>query len=486
MTSEVSKGGHLLETPAEKRRRIGIQVLMVLAACLGHSVIAIVAAFPNPAISDLRKDNSTIFGSAMALTTAEMDMMGSLVCAGTIPGTWLGGWMVGAIGRRKSLILIVVPFTLAWALVGMAVNPPMMLVGRFISGICYGVTTVAASTYVIEIPDASFRGAMAALPTLFFGLGLVATVTAGMFLRWYAIALVGYAVMVLCSLLMFFLPETPAYLAVSGDKKKAGRILEQLRGPDFDVDQELKTLRECNETQADETFVRQLLKPEMYRPLIVCIVLFFIQNFSGLTVMYYNTTRIFHAAGSTIDEDVATIYVFFVKLLGTIIACLFLDRIGRRVCMILSLLIMGVCLVIMGVYLNLKEGAISGFEISDALPAANQTLGENPLEDEVITRSHEYLPLLCLMVYMFASCIGAHPVPWILSTEYFPTTTRGQASGLCAMACSLFNFAALQLFSPMLDALSQAGLYWAYGAVSFLGVLFCLVCVKETKGKSVG
>lgn len=254
---------------------------------------------------------------------------------------------------------------------------------RFISGICYGVTTVAASTYVIEIPDASFRGAMAALPTLFFGLGLVATVTAGMFLRWYAIALVGYAVMALCSLLMFFMPETPAYLAVSGDKTKAGRILERLRGPDFDVDQELKTLHECNETKANQSFIKQLLKPELYRPLIVCIVLFFIQNFSGLTVMYYNTTRIFHAAGSTIDENVATIYVFFVKLLGTIIACLFLDRIGRRVCMILSLLIMGVCLVIMGVYLNLKEGATIGF---DAPPAANQTLGENPLEDEVITR----------------------------------------------------------------------------------------------------
>lgn len=41
---------------------------------------------------------------------------------------------MGAIGRRKSLILIVVPFTLAWALVGMAVNPPMMLVGRWVEG----------------------------------------------------------------------------------------------------------------------------------------------------------------------------------------------------------------------------------------------------------------------------------------------------------------------------------------------------------------
>lgn len=380
------------------------------------------------------------------------------------------------------MVMLVLPYTFAWALVGFAANPPMLLLGRFISGVCYGITTVAASTYVIEIPDASFRGAMAALPTLFFGLGLVLTVAVGMFLRWYAIAFVGYGVMALCSLLMFLLPETPQHLAVSGKETKAGRILERLRGPDFDVDQELKYLRECNQAKANDSFLKQLTKPEVYRPLIVCIILFFIQNFSGLTVMYYNTTRIFHAAGSTINEDIATIYVFFVKLLGTVIACLFLDRIGRRVCMIISLAIMGVCLIVMGAYLNLKEGGDIGYEVPKNLTDTD-LLKE---EESGVTGTHEYLPLLCLMVYMFASCIGAHPVPWILSTEYFPTSIRGQASGLCVMACSLFNFAALQLFSIMLDALTQAGLYWVYGAVSLIGVIFCMVFVTETKGISVG
>ncbi|XP_064079238.1 facilitated trehalose transporter Tret1-like [Macrobrachium nipponense] len=475
-----------VEMKKDKRLRLLIQVLMVMGASLGHSAIAIIAAFPNPAITDLRKDNTTIYGNAMPLSTWQMDLMGSLVAAGTMPGTLLGGWLVAFIGRRTCMMMLAAPYALSWSLVAFAANPTVMLIGRFLSGICYGVTTVAGSTYIIELPDLPIRGALAAIPTIFFGLGLVLTVGCGMIMRWFAIPFVAYAVMLLCCIIMYFLPESPTYLVVAGKEDEAAKILKGLRGPDADIQQEIKSLQDCNEGKADEPVWRLLLQRDVLRLLVISMILFFIQNFSGLNVMYFNTTRIFLASGSTFDENLATILVFLLKLGGTFVAIYYLDRIGRRVCMILSLSIMAACLFTMGTYLHIKGNPAEPNATISSNESTSDLLAQTDAPDAQEGKSNEYLPLVCLTVYMFASCIGAHPVPWIISTEYFPTIIRGQASSLCVMVCSLFNFAVLQLYTPMQEALTMAGLYWFYATVSILGVFFCLVFVNETNQRAVG
>lgn len=45
---------------------------------------------------------------------------------------------------------------------------------------------------------------------------------------------------------------------------------------------------------------------------------------------------------------------------------------------------------------------------------------------------------------------------------------------------------ALQLYSYMNEAFTTAGLFWAYAAVSGLGVVFVVLCVPETANKIVG
>lgn len=51
---------------------------------------------------------------------------------------------------------------------------------------------------------------------------------------------------------------------------------------------------------------------------------------------------------------------------------------------------------------------------------------------------------------------------------------------------SFIIFAALQTYSLLLEVLTQAGLYWTYGAVAACGALFSLVFITETSGKTVG
>lgn len=47
---------------------------------------------------------------------------------------------------------------------------------------------------------------------------------------------------------------------------------------------------------------------------------------------------------------------------------------------------------------------------------------------EVGLAGWEWVPLGCLVIYMFVMCLGIRTVPYILAAEYFPTTIRPQVS----------------------------------------------------------
>ncbi|KAG7160828.1 Facilitated trehalose transporter Tret1-2-like 2 [Homarus americanus] len=451
------------EHTGARRRRIFTQVVMVLGASLGHVGLAIVAAWPNPAVPDMR----------------------SIVAIGNLPGTLLWGWLVATIGRKTAMMLLVLPYTLAWCLVALAVNPTMLLAGRVVHGICIGATFVSASTYVIELPDTSIRGAVATIPNVGLSLGFIITPSLGLVLRWYEIAFVGLAIIVAHTIVMAFLPESPSFLAIKGQEKKAKQILLKLRGPSANVDEELQTLCEENKEKAKEPLVKVLQEPIIQRSVGIVVTLFFVQNFCGLMVFSVNMTRIFLEAGSTMSEHVASILVFLVQAAGTILACIYLDRFGRRICLVFSLAVMTICLVTMGVYHYFQDATM--FETDSIVKNITGVVTNDDMDERSAPTSYyTWVPLLCLMVYMFTSSCGAGPVPALLNAEYFPTAVRAQLSGLCMVLGSMLNFAALQLFTPMQVALTTAGLYWFYAAISIFGIFFTLICVRETKGKAVG
>ncbi|KAK8747428.1 hypothetical protein OTU49_016809, partial [Cherax quadricarinatus] len=477
------EGARPLEHSGDRRRRLGMQVMMTLGASLGHLALAVVASWPNPAVLDLHLHNTTIYNTPLVLTTWQTDMLGSIVSVGNMPGTWLWGWLAVTIGRKKAMMLLLLPYTLAWLLLALAVNPVMMLAARVVHGICVGATFVSASTYIIELPDTAIRGAVATVPNFALSLGYILTTSLGLLLRWYEIAFVGLAIIVSHTTVMVFLPESPSFLAINGQKRKAKKILRKLRGPSANVDEEVQNLCDENKDKANDPFIKVLQDPYILKSLGIVLTLFFVQNFCGLMVFYVNMTRIFLEAGSTLSEHVASILVFIVQAAGTVLACIYLDRFGRRVCLVSSLVVMTLCLLVMGVYHHYKDAA----EISVFSATRNTTsLTEDTIENWSTTKmAFSWVPLACLMLYMFTSSCGAGPVPALLNAEYFPTAVRAQLSGLCMVLGSVINFAALQLFTPMQVTLTIAGLYWFYAGVSVFGIVFTLTCVRETKGRAV-
>lgn len=460
------------EPASETRIRYMKQIGLFLLTTVGPVNFGMGLSWPNTLASDLQKDNTTLLGAELQLSDWEMDMTSSLVFVGTLPGFLFGGWLVARLGRRRSMMVVVAPCVIGWTLVAFAQNSAMLLVGRFICGMAYGLLVVAVRTYLSEIADTAIRGAAILSAECMKSVGAILIVAVGMLGSWYYIAFFCIFEVLLWLVSVQFLPDSPTFLTVSGKDDKARKVLQRLRGPYFDVEKEIAQLKTQNERKDGNSGWGVLLKPDVLKKCLIVFGLFAISNFSGTEVIKANAVRILQTSGLPFDTDVSSIIVFVLLLGGNISQALLVDRIGRRKCLVLSLVLLVIAYSILGAYVFIES-------------SGNLASPEGDIRSDG-GNNWSWVPAACLMVAAFSSSLGIGPTPWMLSVEYFPTSIRSQVMSVCTFFGSLMSFAALQVYSPLQDALTPAGLYWSYACVALIGIVYSLTIVHDTTGQKVG
>lgn len=458
------EGKQLGEEPIGQRRaRLARQVRSIILLTMAYVSLGATLTWPSPAISSLSEDNSTLVGTEIVLTSAEKDMTGSLLYLGMLFGAWAGGMTVGRLGRRFSLQLLTPSYLVGWAICGLAPTTAVLLIGRFILGVSGGGTTIAGYAYVVELPDISIRSSMAVVPTLGVVIGSLYSVAVGYYFPWHYLSFVGALPPTIFFFFSFFLPLSPSFLVVKGRRQQAITILQELRGKYVNVEEEVSELERRN--MLGSTGYRGLLQRDVLKRVAVVVMLFVLMQMCGNFVFMIYTARILESTGAAMDPDAITVMVGALRVAGTVVAIFLLGILGRRLSLIISHAINASCLIILGTYIYLAENAA-------------------PVN--TISKNLTWVPTVCVTLSLFFCDLGVHPVPYVLSSEYFPTSIRAQASSVCISAGTIITFVALQLYSPMQATLTQAGLYWFYGATSIFGVVFCFLAVTETKGKSLG
>lgn len=102
--------------------------------------------------------------------------------------------------------------------------------------------------------------------------------------------------------------------------------------------------------------VRELLSvPANRRGFVICIMLMFFQQFSGINAVIFYSVSIFKSAGSNLDPAICSIIVGVVQVLMTFAAATLVERAGRRILLLISSTVMCICLAVLGVYFYLKE-----------------------------------------------------------------------------------------------------------------------------------
>jgi MFS family permease len=315
---------------------------------------------------------------------------------------------------------------------------------------------VCGQVYVAEAVDQSLRGMLVTWTSIFIALGILLVYLFGSLLPedWKAVAGVCAVFPVIAAVAVWLLPESPVWLATRGRTLEAEKSLRRLRGGDLPR-QEVEALLDGGSPSSGSAPFSALLRPEVWKPLLILNAFFLFQQMSGVFVVIFYAVDIAQEAGVHADGHLVSVLIGATRLLVTVAVSYASKRFGRRPLGVTSGVGMTVCM-----------GALVGCSYL-ASPALS------------------WVPALMLVLYIFMSTIGFLTLPWAMIGELFPTRVRGLAGGITTCCAYLFSFAFLKTYPQMKDALGRHGVFMFYGLTALVGTGFLWVCLPETQGKTL-
>ena len=227
--------------------------------------------------------------------------------------------------------------------------------------------------------------------------------------------------------------------------------------------------------QHERLQLRDVQSPIIAKPLIISIGLMIFQQFSGINAVLFNAAHIFALAGFS-NGKLITIAVGLVQFVGTALACLLMDKAGRRI--LLWTASLGTCLSLLGlgiyfqIYIPPKDSG-----------SASDMVSLGSISHSVPAKTISWLSVLCIVLFNLIWSLAWGPIPWLVMSEIFPLRARGPASSLATMTNWLISFIVTKNYEPMTIALTIQGVYWFFAGWCFLAFIFVYFLMPETKGK---
>ena len=385
---------------------------------------------------------------------------GSVVMAmalwGTVIGAIFGGIPTNKLGRKKTLLIIGILFSISAAGSALSNDPYVFAFFRFLGGLGIGASTIAAPAYISEIAPAKDRGRLVGLYQFNIVLGILIAFLSNYLLsdvgpnawRW----MLGVQVFpsIIYTLMAFSIPESPRWLYFMLRIEEAKLIFEKI-GSKEDVQSILEDLNNnSNGTPLNENI---FIKKYRFQLILVFLIAAFNQ-LSGINAFLYYAPRIFEEAGLGAKTALlSSIGIGIINLIFTLIGVYLIDRLGRRKLMIFGSLgyIFSLSMVATSFYLNWTGLAVPGF----------------------------------LFLFIASHAIGQGAVIWVFISEIFPNHLR--ASGQSFGSSVHWVLAAIiPSMVPILFTSFGVGNVFAFFAFMMVfQLLFVLFMMPETKGISL-
>ncbi|CAH1975335.1 unnamed protein product [Acanthoscelides obtectus] len=414
----------------------------------------------SPALAVLKLDDQNLNPIGRPVTPFEESIIGGIWLIGSIAGNLMLGKLPDIFGRKKIMILISILMIIGYSVLAFSSTIYIIYIARLITGIAFGMYLPLLSVYLFEISESHNRGKFGSFICLFLTLSSGYVFLLATFFSLKVFTFLCALPAALCLLCFLFVPETPMHLVSKGDRKGATKALRKLRGRD-DVRKEVEEieslLNECSRGK-NKTILEALRTPGLKRALFLAVSVNSLQQLIGQTAILGYLTSIFVSAG--ISPDFASIISCLVQLPSTIIAAMLVDKLGRRVLLLISLTTYGTAIVLLGVYFYLKH--------------LNFDFG-----------SFSWLPVASVILMFIGYCIGMGVIPIILASEVLPNDIKSVGMSITVFCAGVFASVTVFGFPIVMEYLGLYWCFWICGIVSFLAAIFVYYCVPETKGKSV-
>ncbi len=421
--------------------------------------------------------------------------------------------------------------------IGSAFAPSFLIlvIARMIGGLGVGASLIIAPMYIAEIAPPSMRGRMVSFNQLNIVLGIsVAFFTNYMILqlgesdaawaqslkfdeynwRW----MLGLEALpaILYFFALFIVPKSPRWLAMKGRYEEALAIMKKAA----DEEEAKRIINSVKDsmgagTSEESSSFKDLLKPSLRLVLTIGLVIGILQQITGINSVFFYAPMIFEQSGIGTDASfVQAILVGLVNLVFTLIAIALIDKLGRK-----PLLIFGVGGIVVTMFLlsygfkqatytltaesvqTLPESvnqeqlaSLVGKTFTDDVSfkrATRDALGKEAaqgVESELITAAvtmNSWLILICILGFVASFAVSVGPVMWVLFSELFPNWIRGIAISFVGLVNSGVSTLVQFVFPWELDNLGSSMTFLIYGVFAVIGLIFIIMKVPETKGKSL-
>ncbi|XP_041792737.1 solute carrier family 2, facilitated glucose transporter member 8 [Chelmon rostratus] len=448
--------------------------LATFASVLGPMSFGFVLGYSSPAIPELTR----IADPRLRLDDDQASWFGSIVTVGAAVGGLLGGWMVERIGRKLSLMFCSLPFVFGFTIIIAAQNVWMLYLGRVLTGLASGVTSLVVPLYISEMAHERVRGTLGSCVQLMVVLGIMGVYLAGLFLDWRWLAICCSIPPTLLLVCMCFMPETPRFLLSQGKRREAEEALRFLRGPDAPIEWECARIEDACDEQGSSFHMSDLKDPGVYKPLVIGVMLMVFQQMTGINAIMFYAENIFEQAHFK-ESDLASVIVGLVQVIFTGVAALIMDRAGRKVLLIISGVAMAISTTAFGVYFYLMSKLHSTTTLNALMQDIQTKAAEEPHTDLA------WLALASMGVFITGFALGWGPIPWLVMSEIFPVKVRGFASAVCVLTNWSMAFIVTKTFQDMMNLLTSAGTFWLFASMCIINVIFTIAFIPETKGKTL-
>jgi SP family xylose:H+ symportor-like MFS transporter len=442
-------------------------LLITIVATIG----GLLFGYDTAVISGAEKSIQEYLINSQGLSTLIHGITTSSALIGCIIGGALSGLIASKLGRKKALMLAAGLFFISALGSGLPEtfffergNPTIGLLlmfnfYRIIGGIGVGLASAVTPMYIGEIAPSNVRGQLVSLNqfAIIFGMLVVYFVNWGIAngqsLEW--INTIGWRRMFLSEaipaglfgLLLFFVPETPRYLALSGKTDDAMKVLTRING----VERAKIVMEDIKASLAHHSSGKLFSFGKVV--IIIGILLSVFQQFVGINVALYYAPRIFESMGAAKDASMMqTVIMGLVNVVFTVIAIFTVDKWGRK-----PLLIVGSTGMAIGMF------AISGLAYFEIIGIST---------------------LVFIIVYTASFMMSWGPITWVLISEIFPNKIRGKAVAIAVAAQWAANYLISSTYPAMME-FSGAFTYGFYGVMSVLSLIFVWKMVPETKGRTL-
>ncbi|XP_068659148.1 sugar transporter ERD6-like 5 isoform X2 [Aristolochia californica] len=413
-----------------QQESIWMLLLSTAVAVSGSYEFGCSVGYSSPAQSGIMSD--------LHLSLAQYSVFGSILTIGAMVGAIMSGYVADFLGRRGAMGFSDVFCIAGWLAIYFSKVP----------------------VYIAEITPKNLRGGFTTVNQLMICCGASLSYLLGTIVTWKALAILGTIPCLLQLVGLFFIPESPRWLANRNCPEDFEAALLSLRGKHADISQEAAEIRDFTESLQlqEEAKIYDLFQRKHAHSVIVGVGLMVLQQFGGVNAICFYASSIFVSAGFS-SGSLGTIAMAAIQIPMTTLGVLLTDKSGRRPLLMVSAA--GTCL---GCFLTAISFVIQG----------NEKWKELAL----------ILALVGILLYTGSFSLGMGGIPWVIMSEIFPINLKGTAGSLVTLV-NWFGSWAISYTFNFLMVWSSAGTFFLFASICGITVLFVAKLVPETKGRTL-